>query len=597
MAPYTDFTMVPWWDVVILPLMNDPSKVVESVELKKTLKELCKSAAALLDSALKSNVSYHQNDEIYKESLAQSMAEFESNYGINEDFVGQIIGSFEQNAIGIRARHPLCRDILEDNELRVRRHIELVCCIERAGMIGDDEEEDGEVGESEGEDEDKKEVEEKDIITDDNTRIMEEYSVDDITEFVASLPIDEGETNKAVTDKDEESPGDSLDALFMPLDGTSMFRTTCKMNHSCEPNVIVRYKYSCPGGGRFSRWGKDFPLVVQCVALREIERGEELCISYIANDAVFQERQQDLSNYGFQCECSKCSREINTKRCTVIPEAQSNDNDGVEEVDPFCDDLFGSDNGDDTENSVDEIEEPGPAVMQLIDKVRELDMDFAESAFGTIPISILAPALTFLFQVGSQVSRDLAASVQTEDIAIVGTFMKDLIRFVQDRNFLALCKAATEGENHSLVLLHRLNMWPHISMREAYKCFSVASAVCFAQSGNFSPAIQMLDKATIFGLELKRVQGLYQYIEHQFSLMNSSFHVSNNLVPRVIVQDYSEKKLRHLVAEIGLSSAIQNAVAEISAVGFISLKGNQIGAKPLVIRNYATVWPACQKWR
>jgi len=34
--------------------------------------------------------------------------------------------------------------------------------------------------------------------------------------------------------------------------------------------------------------------------------GEELCISYIEEDAPFTERQDALRDYGFVCDCVKC---------------------------------------------------------------------------------------------------------------------------------------------------------------------------------------------------------------------------------------------------------------------------------------------------
>lgn len=60
------------------------------------------------------------------------------------------------------------------------------------------------------------------------------------------------------------------DRIFPPLDGTGFYSTICHMNHSCDPNVIVKYN-AIPEVG----------LVASVVALRDIELGAELQQSYI----------------------------------------------------------------------------------------------------------------------------------------------------------------------------------------------------------------------------------------------------------------------------------------------------------------------------
>lgn len=83
--------------------------------------------------------------------------------------------------------------------------------------------------------------------------------------------------------------------LFPPLDGTSFYMLICKINHSCCPNVIVRYA-ALPGRG----------LVAQLTALRDIAPGEELLQSYIDQSLPADERQAALAEYGFRCRCPAC---------------------------------------------------------------------------------------------------------------------------------------------------------------------------------------------------------------------------------------------------------------------------------------------------
>ena len=60
------------------------------------------------------------------------------------------------------------------------------------------------------------------------------------------------------------------DRLFPPLDGTALYSTLCKINHSCEPNVLVTYTCTQEHG-----------LVAKLHALRPIVVGEELLQSYV----------------------------------------------------------------------------------------------------------------------------------------------------------------------------------------------------------------------------------------------------------------------------------------------------------------------------
>lgn len=91
----------------------------------------------------------------------------------------------------------------------------------------------------------------------------------------------------------EESGGQ--DTLFPPLDGTGFYMTTCKINHSCDPNVFVRYVQN-----------PELGLVLELVAIKNISEGEELVQSYIDQSQPVQKRQKALKDYGFQCTCQKC---------------------------------------------------------------------------------------------------------------------------------------------------------------------------------------------------------------------------------------------------------------------------------------------------
>lgn len=61
-----------------------------------------------------------------------------------------------------------------------------------------------------------------------------------------------------------------VENIFTPLDGTALFSMLCKINHSCAPNVLVKYRFT-----------REYGLVAYLVALRDIMPDEELLQSYV----------------------------------------------------------------------------------------------------------------------------------------------------------------------------------------------------------------------------------------------------------------------------------------------------------------------------
>ncbi|CAO2036612.1 unnamed protein product, partial [Urochloa humidicola] len=118
--------------------------------------------------------------------------------------------------------------------------------------------------------------------------------VEDYFIHIDDLPEREKEEAEKVT-------GPFLDALgedySVPCEGTAFFPLQSCMNHSC-----------CPNAKAFKRdEDKDGHAVI--LALRPISKGEEITISYIDEDLSYEERQEQLADYGFTCACSKCQEE------------------------------------------------------------------------------------------------------------------------------------------------------------------------------------------------------------------------------------------------------------------------------------------------
>ena len=87
----------------------------------------------------------------------------------------------------------------------------------------------------------------------------------------------------------------ALAELFPPLDATALYRTVCKLNHSCDPNCKVVFETAAAAA--------------KLVTLREVAAGEELTISYCDASAAEPERAAALRNYHFRCGCQRCVAE------------------------------------------------------------------------------------------------------------------------------------------------------------------------------------------------------------------------------------------------------------------------------------------------
>ena len=318
---YTDFSMEPWWDVAVLEYANEPGGFSKAYEVSSSLRALCEDASRHLNAALPDDL-----PRITSEDIARR------------------IGACNQNAMGVRHRHPLCRAIFDD-AFRERQHRKLIQCLVEAGFIGDDED----CGATTPVDD----TEEWD------------YSPDEIASYLSQLFMDEdGSIRDVAEDRVRDTVGDDLDYLFPPLDGTAMFSTICKMNHSCDPNVVILYK----GNG----W--NYPLVAYAVALKDIGVGEELTICYIEKNDGFEERQAALRNYGFKCRCSRCEEEEHSKQAPDKAHPEETDDEDADEVNVS------------SENEGDSGAPDGSQLLQ--ERLSRLETASNNTLFGAIPRSI-----------------------------------------------------------------------------------------------------------------------------------------------------------------------------------------------------------------
>lgn len=104
---------------------------------------------------------------------------------------------------------------------------------------------------------------------------------------------------------------------FLNNEGSGLYLTQSKINHSCLPNTEIVF----PNSNH----------ILQVVALRDINAEEEICISYLDECQLYRSRHSRrkylLENYIFFCECEKCESQRNEADVT------SDEEDDEEEMD------------------------------------------------------------------------------------------------------------------------------------------------------------------------------------------------------------------------------------------------------------------------
>lgn len=97
-----------------------------------------------------------------------------------------------------------------------------------------------------------------------------------------------------------EAEAMTLEQLFAAttwpkLMGTAFSPKIARSNHSCTPNAKFFFEKG------------DFTLV--CKALKPIQPGEEIFLSYIRDEDPVEKRRKTLKEYGFFCNCERCVAE------------------------------------------------------------------------------------------------------------------------------------------------------------------------------------------------------------------------------------------------------------------------------------------------
>jgi len=317
-ADYKPFTKGLWHEVVVAPEEENP------VEFKNMLHQLLVDSLQLL------------------KDFFPKRKELEFLY--TEEFYAQIIGGFEMNNLSVVVDSPLKWHLIslskKDGNPELKRGLARLSLIlhelrdrelrEQEDGEGEEDGEDGEDREDEthaskGKEKEKKtKIELKESLQDSkkeekmgashhhhkkhSNSSHSEATVDNSCcnekgEGENCCEQKEGEEGHSCHDEDcdcdceeELDPEDVLgfNQLGLDMDGTGLYVIGCTLNHSCHPNVVnLKGPVDVDGRGVF-------------MTTRPIKVGEELTMSYIEEEANFEERRKELRDYAFICHCEKC---------------------------------------------------------------------------------------------------------------------------------------------------------------------------------------------------------------------------------------------------------------------------------------------------
>lgn len=290
-APFLRFHAKPWWEVVLARGDDDSDsesdddegagagpgagagegkeggdgsteeEFVRSAEKEERLREVVSDALALLKMIL-------FKPDIHAGTGVEAL--------FTEDFLGRVMGAFELNDIAVDVSGHLLSYLMtvESAPESVRSGAmatlaPLMSAIATATKekAKHDDEEHGDESDESGDDDDDEDVE------------LADAKADDAGAATAAAGADDSKTAESGGAGDGTWPSNWRE-LIPSCKGTALFPVLASLNHSCEPNCLVMYVR-----------GFRAPALI---AARDIANGEELTLSYIDEDAPYDERQHEL---------------------------------------------------------------------------------------------------------------------------------------------------------------------------------------------------------------------------------------------------------------------------------------------------------------
>jgi len=84
---------------------------------------------------------------------------------------------------------------------------------------------------------------------------------------------------------------------LLSCEGLGLYSYLPLLNHSCNPNAAPL------------KQPQDQDDRTSVIAIRDINPGEEISISYIDESVSLEDRKEQLLDFGFDCQCEKCIEE------------------------------------------------------------------------------------------------------------------------------------------------------------------------------------------------------------------------------------------------------------------------------------------------
>lgn len=104
---------------------------------------------------------------------------------------------------------------------------------------------------------------------------------------------------------------------FLNNEGVGLYTLQSSINHSCTPNAEPTFLHN---NHRLS-----------LVALKDIQEGEEICISYLDECMLLRSRhsrrKELMANYLFLCDCPKCKDQASDPDVTSEEEEEEEEDD------------------------------------------------------------------------------------------------------------------------------------------------------------------------------------------------------------------------------------------------------------------------------
>ncbi|KAK7239273.1 methyltransferase [Aureococcus anophagefferens] len=206
---------------------------------------------------------------------------------VTPEWLARIVGTFEQNNVGVRLRHPLDDD--DDDEAE----------------DDDDDDDEAEGGRRTGA------VRRARRRFEDVDRLAAAPGAVAVVKFSAAWCAPCRAMAPVFAALAEALPGAPSPPSASP---TGPRRRALRGRRAPDSCGVLSRAPSEPGGepgpGRFGA-----PLRASLVARRAVAAGDELTIAYVDTDAPWQERRAALADYGFLCRCSRCVAEMRCPKC------------------------------------------------------------------------------------------------------------------------------------------------------------------------------------------------------------------------------------------------------------------------------------------